>query len=570
MKWYFNLKTGIKIISGFLILSILIGTVGLIGIINMQNINQGIANMYYDRLIPIQILGDIQNNITSIRTHLYSLLMYENKTTVSEIKNSIGPLASENDTLLKEYASTLLTPEEEQLLQAFKGDLAQYGYSQSKYLALVENNNMSGAVLAFDNIKRSADKLQQSLDHLVSLNESIAEQIHFSSNDLYTNSVKIMSIIIFSAIILAVAFGILLTRVITNPLKEGLAFAENFGNGDLTQQIKIDRKDEIGLLITALNKSVMNTQYLIREIVENSSEMGASSQELSATIDEVVIQMQHVDGATEGISKGTEDASAALEQVSASSQEVTYTTNSLVQKVREGTLSAVEIQNRAELMKLEAEQSKAAAESIYQEKQIKILDAIESGKIVKEIEIMTQGISAISEQINLLALNAAIEAARAGEHGRGFAVVAEEVRKLADESSKTVNSIQSVIQQVYRAFENLSLNANELLLFIDEKVSHDYDSLVKTGIQYRKDAAFIHELIKEFNTNIENIDHVTQQVGTAIESISAASQETTAASQEISSNISQAVDRLEHISSVSRLQAALAERLTQMVQQFKI
>lgn len=570
MKWYLNLKTGTKIISGFLILSILIGAVGFIGIIDMKRINQGTKTMYYDRLIPIQILGDIQNNVTSVRMHLYSLLTHENKTAVSEIKNIIGPLKSENDALLKKYASTELTPEEEQLLQEFQGDLTQYSYAQNKYLALVENHNMSGAVLAFDSIKKSADKLQESLDRLVSLNEQIAEQIHSSSDDLYKNTLMFMSIIILSAILVAVFLGVLLTKIITQPLKQGLQFAEQLGDGDLTQQIEIDRQDEIGLLIRALNKSVINTQHLIREIVNNSSELSASSEELSATVEEVLAQMQHVDTATEGISKCTEDASAALEQVNASSQTVTLTANSLVQKAREGNQSAIEIQKRAEFMKLEAEQSREAAESIYQEKQRKILDAIEAGKVVKEIEMMTQGISAISEQINLLSLNAAIEAARAGEHGRGFAVVAEEVRKLADESSKTVTSIQPVIQQVHKAFANLSNNANELLRFIDEKVSHDYDTLVKTGIQYKKDAEFIHGLIQDFNMNIENIDHITQQVDAAIESVSATSEETMAASQEISSNISQAVDALEEVAKVSQVQAELAEKLNQMVQKFKI
>jgi methyl-accepting chemotaxis protein len=429
---------------------------------------------------------------------------------------------------------------------------------------------MTQALLAFDGVTGSGNRVQQALDNLVSLNEQIAKEISVQGDISYAESSKMMTILLIGSIIIAIALGTILTIIITRPLQQGLRFAEAFGNGDFSQQLHTTRKDEIGLLITALNRSVMNIQGLVKEIVGNSAEMSASSEELSATTEEVLAQMQNIDSATEGISRGTEDASAALEQVSASSQEVSITTSNLVQKAREGNHSALEIQKRADLMKLEAEQSKEAAEKLYQEKQHKILDAIESGKVVKEIEVMASGISAIAEQINLLSLNAAIEAARAGEHGRGFAVVAEEVRKLAEESSKTVTNIQGVIQQVHNAFEYLSSNANELLQFIDGKVSNDYETLVNTGVQYKKDAAFSHQLINDFNESMESIAAVTQQVGAAIEAVSATSEETTASSQEISSNVSQAVNALEEVAKVSQTQAELAEVLNIMVQRFKI
>ncbi|MTI57257.1 MAG: methyl-accepting chemotaxis protein [Geosporobacter ferrireducens] len=570
MKWYLNLKTGTKIISGFLILSILIGLVGFIGITNMKVINEGMNVMYHDRLIPIQLLGEIQKNVMSIRMNLFHLLMYENKLSVSEVKKIINELKDETDELIKRYTSIALVEEEEQLLQQFTNHLTEYGYAQSKYVALVESNNMSGAAIAFENIKKTGDAVQQSLDHLINFNNQLGEEIKFRSDDLYKKSVVNMIAIIVGAVIIAVLFGSILSVIITKPLKRSLRFAEDFGNGDLTQQIRIDRRDEIGLLIAALDKSVTNIQSLLKEIILSSSEMHVSSEELSAATEEVLAQMQHIDTATNGISRGTEDASVALEQVSTSSQKVSETTGQLVQKAREGSNAAVEIKQRADQMKREAEQSKEAAEKIYQEKQNKILTAIEDGRVVKEIEVMASGISSIAERINLLSLNAAIEAARAGEHGRGFAVVAEEVRKLAEESSKTVARIQGVIQQVHTAFMNLSGNANEILQFIDEKVKKDYDTLEKTGLQYKKDAEFINELIEDFSLKIERISLITNEVSEAIESVSATSEETTASSQEISSNVSQVVDALEKAAKVSQEQAEIAEKLNEMIQRFKV
>lgn len=329
-------------------------------------------------------------------------------------------------------------------------------------------------------------------------------------------------------------------------------------------------KDEIGTLASSLNQAVANTQGLLKEISANASDMSASSEELSATTEEVLAQMQSIDESTQGISKGTEDTSASLEEINASGQEISTISNELSNKANDGNASTKEIEHRAVEMKENAQKSIEAAQVIYKEKQAKILEAIEEGKVVKEIEVMAGAISAISEQTNLLALNAAIEAARAGEHGKGFAVVADEVRKLAEESSKTVAKIQTVIKHVYSAFSNLSLNSEEVLKFIDEKVSKDYEMLVTTGIQYKKDAEFMNSLNHEFYSNIQNIANSISEVNKAIESVSATAEETTASSQEISNNVSQAANALEEVVKVSQVQAELAEKLNIMIQKFKV
>ena len=210
------------------------------------------------------------------------------------------------------------------------------------------------------------------------------------------------------------------------------------------------------------------------------------------------------------------------------------------------------------------------ARNIYQEKQARILKAIEEGKVVEEIVKMAGAISAIAGQTNLLALNAAIEAARAGEQGRGFAVVAEEVRKLAEQSAQTVNSIQTVIKQVQDAFGNLSVNANDILNFINDKVTADYEVLVNTGIQYQKDAEDIGNLVEEFAASTEEVTASIEQVNKAIESVTSAIQQATTGSQEISTSVTETAAAIEEVAKAAQNQSRLAEQLNILVQKFQL
>ncbi|MFZ5967071.1 MAG: methyl-accepting chemotaxis protein [Bacillota bacterium] len=570
MKWLLNLKIGTKLISTFLIGILLMGALGAMSIKSLRDTDTRVQSMYTDRIVPTQQINEVQKNVLSIRLNLSYLMMSNNTVPVSEVEKHVQLARHNNDELMKAYTSTYMTDEEKKLVESFQDKLASYRMVQDKYLKFVKENKLDEAMVEFNNLTTWENKIQEVLGQLVDLNRQLMEDVMNENKRLYHETVRATLLYIAVAIVFALSTGILLTRIITKALRKTVEFAEAFGNGDLTRQIDVHTKDEIGILVSSLNKAVLSTQDLIREIVDNTMHMNASSQELSATVEEVLAQTHNIDSATQGISQGTEDTSASLEEINASGQDVAATASLLAQKAKEGNRESVEITKRADVMKVNAEQSMQVAQNIYKEKQHAILQAIEAGKVVGEIETMATSISSISEQVNLLALNAAIEAARAGEHGKGFAVVADEVRKLAEESSKAVSNIQETIKHVYGAFNNLSRNSNDILQFIDEKVQKDYETLVETGIQYKKDAEYMNCLISEFDRNAQNIADTINQVNIAIESVSATSEQTTASTQEISSNVSEVADALEEVAKVSQKQAELAGKLNRMIQKFKI
>ncbi len=124
----------------------------------------------------------------------------------------------------------------------------------------------------------------------------------------------------------------------------------------------------------------------------------------------------------------------------------------------------------------------------------KLESAIESSKVVEQINVLSDSIMNITSQTNLLALNAAIEAARAGEAGKGFSVVADEIRKLAEQSKDTVTEIQSITVKVIESVKNLSDSSSNLLTFVSTDMDNDYKTMLNVADKYSEDASFVDTL----------------------------------------------------------------------------
>ena len=392
----------------------------------------------------------------------------------------------------------------------------------------------------------------------------------FAAVDVIRNSILIMIVILA---IFGFVLATYISRMITRPILAAVKLGGIIAEGDFSREASQDylaRQDEMGMMALALDNISKNLSSLIRQVLNTSQEMRASSEELSASAEEVTAQGQNVNAATQQIAAGMQETSASTEEVMASGVEIGEGAIQLSQRAAEGNKVVSEIETRAEKMRIDAEKSRDVAHHIYQEKQTRILKAIEEGEVVKEIAVMADTIAEIAQQTNLLALNAAIEAARAGEQGRGFAVVADEVRKLAEQSAVTVTGIQTVIYKVQDAFKNLSENSSEILKFIDEKVVPDYEVLVDTGVQYAKDADVVGKLVENFASTSQQMSSSIEEVNRAIENVAASVQEATSSSQEISENVGDTAKAMDQVAKVAQSQAELAEKLNSLINKFKI
>ena len=531
MKWFNNLKIKQKLVICFLIVSLFIAVVGTIGTSSMKKIISNSNVLYSEDFKALEDLEQFNSNTLHLRLTVLNILISRDLNKLNETKTNIDTLRKQNDELMKDYEQSKLSDAENQIYEVLKNDLKDYRNSTDKIISLIGDGKYDDAMNASNESSIIRDKLTTNVDKLVQIIKQESIERNDSNNTIYNTSFYSMLTIIALGFIISILLGIIISTIISKNLRKALIFAKSLENGDLTHVIELNTKDEIGALAKALNNANINIRKLISEIIDGANDISSSSQELSATTQEVSAKMEETDEAVEQISKGAQDLSAITEEVSASSQEIGATTNELASKASNAATSVNEIKKRSLEIKKKATESMKQADIIYQEKRTNIIKAIEDGKVVQEVKLMADAISDIASQTNLLALNAAIEAARAGEQGKGFAVVAEEVRQLAEQSAEAVSNIQGMVTQVQTAFGNLAQSGEEVLKFVADKVTPDYELFMNTGVQYEKDAEFVNEITEEFASSANQINEVIEQINQAMQNVSATAEESGASSK---------------------------------------
>ena len=341
----------------------------------------------------------------------------------------------------------------------------------------------------------------------------------------------------------AILMAILVMVSITTPLSRMLHMLKDIaeGEGDLTRRLEADRTDEFGELSRWFNRFVDNIHAIISQVAGNTGQVSAAANQLQSTAEQIATAAEEV--ACQSVTVAT-----ASEEMSATSNDISHNC-SLASDIsgranQTATGGAEVVQETLQGMQNIAERVQEAARTVES-----------LGSRSDQIGAIVGTIEDIADQTNLLALNAAIEAARAGEQGRGFAVVADEVRALADRTTKATKEIGEMIKAIQRetagAVGSMESGVKE--------VEKGMDSSRKSG-----------DALQQI---VDAIGEVTMQV----HQIATAAEEQTAVTGEISSNIHQITDvvhdtaRGAHDTAAAASQlSSLATELQRMVGRFKL
>ncbi|MCZ8521359.1 MULTISPECIES: methyl-accepting chemotaxis protein [Paenibacillus] len=364
------------------------------------------------------------------------------------------------------------------------------------------------------------------------------------ANEVFQNlqsSVNKTILLILVTVVIVVLISIFTAGFISGPIKRLSEFLNVMAAADFTHTLPaglLKRTDEIGHLAHSVEKMSASIRTVLGQVASETSNVKSFIGQSSASMSSLASQVEDVSATTEQMSAGMQETAAMAHTMNVTSSEIKDAVTSIALKAQDGSSMADEIAGRAQHLKESAITSRNSAQDIRGSIESESRAAMEQAKAVEQIHVLTGSILDITNQTNLLALNAAIEAARAGEAGKGFAVVAGEIRKLAENSAKTANEIQTVASLVMSSVQALTKSSEKALTFIDETVIQDYNAMVANGEQYSKDAGSVQALVTDFSATAEQLLASIQNVAQSIEEVTQSNNENAAGTQNIAEKTS--------------------------------
>jgi methyl-accepting chemotaxis protein len=487
--------------------------------------------------------------------------------------DNFNSLVSSNEKLTQELIDTAVSEKGKALSNEVKTLNKAYTDIANNKLIPTKKANNNDEVLKIMNTEMvpAAKALNNKLTEYIDFRQSQMAGVLQQSTKQAENSRLILFSLMFVLIIASIALSFVSALIISTPIKnmkKGLLEAEKLN--DLTCEFHVKSKDEIGDMADALNSFIGRIRSSFKDVSDESYRVEEAMQSVTTNITDLNGYIEDISATTQELAAGMEETAASSQEMNATILEISSAIKNITTKAENGSNTANEINDRASKLKTNFSASQKDALTIFTEVKKKLELALDESKEVEKINALANAILEITSQTNLLALNASIEAARAGEAGKGFAVVADEIKKLAEDSTNTVNQIQSITETVKHSVENLSENSNNLLKFVSVNVHTDYQQMLSATEYYSNDASYVDDLVTDLSSTTEELFASVEDITTAISDVTSATNEGASGTTNIAEKSTQAVSKSNRVMSETEKATESTNRLLESISKFKI
>ncbi|MBI1910563.1 MAG: methyl-accepting chemotaxis protein [Deltaproteobacteria bacterium] len=457
----------------------------------------------------------------------------------AEVEHSTNASTYRTSYLLERYMTAY--DDKAEVGRELKGAIAATGGgSRSTLLAAMEANDAYHAKID--------ELLEEHTVHIVNAANDLTKMITAHASEAAMRGLIVLAVSVLLSAGLAAVFMWSTNTMVIKPLLQIKETVEDFANGDLTKRSGVqisfmgrEIKDEIASLGESVDTMAEQMSGVIGRITDTSNHLASASEQLSTSSTQIAEGADRQSSQTTHVATAMEEMNATVIEVAKNSQQASESART-TQKIAE---SGGDVVSQA----ITAMQEVSASTSVTADTIKKL------GKSSEEIGTIISVINDIADQTNLLALNAAIEAARAGEQGRGFAVVADEVRKLAERTTKATKEISGMI----KAIQDETFKAVDAM---DEGTVK-----VENGVKLANEAG---DALKQIVDGVENVTDMIGHIATSAEEQSATTDEITQNMDSIAEVAKTNVFAIGEVSKATNELASLATELKDLVTKFRI
>jgi methyl-accepting chemotaxis protein len=466
--------------------------------------------------VRLQLANNMIDHTREASINLRNILLLKDSEKTLELKNRIDSIRNLYDADFKKLEGLITNDDTKSFAIIAKIKASQDVSRQlnNKVIDLaMAGKHEEAIILMNEQASKEVAGWITDIDELITHNEDRSIMRYLEAEKTQDDARLFMFILGAVAIALAILISIFLTLSITRPLNISVQTADMIASGDLTIDLTTaeKRRDELGLLLQAFSKMVLNLRGSVKDINEGVNLLGSSASEILA--------------ATTQVASGTAETATAISETTTTVEEVQQAAKQSAQKAKNVADSAQRVAQVSQNGQKAVEETMNVMNRIREQMDSITQTVVRMSEQSQSIGGIITSVTDIADQSNLLAVNAAIEAAKAGEQGKGFAVVAQEIKNLAESSKQSTSQVRNILNDVQKA--------TSTVVMAMEQGSKAVESGVKQSAQAGETIRILAESINEAVQATTQIVASSQQqvigmdqIGVAMQNINQAGTET--------------------------------------------